>query len=293
MKSSRACPLPAAIPEGNPSVPGFVDVVAIATDPDHGRGGDRDQRHPADQRRRPLGTLAHTTSNASPVVLMNHNSPNTVGTFGFVYDDGGNVAPATVARPVLHPGAVRRAGQPAVVPRAEWSRACGCCHVANSVEPFTGSVQGLNMLIQPQVSLTTGITNTLAAQKWAYYSVDVPAGATNLTISATNLTTATAPLPLDVFVKLGAQPTTNNFDKMMVVPTTPPPPPPGSSLSIGPTDVPPLQPGRYWVGVFNPNPIGSAAADLLALRDDPAAPSGRDDHGLCRHGRRRRCWTTR
>ncbi len=86
----------------------------------------------------------------------------------------------------------------------------------------TGSVQNFTMGIKKQQSLGhgSGVTNTVAAQQWSYNFVDVPPGATNLIISVTNLNgtlNALSLLPLDAYVKLGAQPTTNNFDKMMVV----------------------------------------------------------------------------
>ena len=42
--------IPATIPAGNPSVPGFVDVVAFAVQPIQCGMGHRDQRHSADGR---------------------------------------------------------------------------------------------------------------------------------------------------------------------------------------------------------------------------------------------------
>ena len=42
--------IPATIPAGNPSVPGFVDVVAFSVPADPGGMGHRDQRHSADGR---------------------------------------------------------------------------------------------------------------------------------------------------------------------------------------------------------------------------------------------------
>jgi subtilisin-like proprotein convertase family protein len=144
----------------------------------------------------------------------------------------------------------------------------------------TGSVQNFTMFIKKRIPLGSGgETNSLAPQTWFYDYVDVPPGATNLIISVTNLNgtvNGLAPLPLDVYVKLGAQPTTNSFDKMMVVTNTPPPPPPGNSLSIGPTDVPPLQPGRYWIGVFNPDPNLSDSPQTFSLFATilPANPTG-------------------
>ena len=91
-------------------------------------------------------------------------------------------------------------------------------HVANSVEPFTGSVQDFNLLIQPHLPLTSGVTNTIPPHTWVYDSVDVPAGATNLTINATNVTSPMPPAP-DLanpplmVLKFGSEPTLTNADK--------------------------------------------------------------------------------
>src|SRR5207249_2521253 len=41
---------------------------------------------------------------------------------------------------------------------------------------------------------------------------------------------------------------TNNFDYHLTIN------PPGDCLSISPFDSPPLRPGRYYIGVFNPSP---------------------------------------
>ena len=269
-------PLPAAIPEGNPSVPGYVDVAAIALTPITAAAVIVTNVI----QQTSVGDLASSlTYNNISVVLMNHNSPNTVGTFGFVYDDGGNVAPATVPPgytlgPSAGPGSLQSfLGQN--VSSGVW-----VFHVANSVAPFTGSVQGLNILIQPQVSLTSGVTNMIPPHSMIYDFVDVPAGATNLTINATNVTTSTttpdlANPPLMV-LKFGSQPTLTDADKgpvaLINIPPGPPPGPPGNALSVGPTDVPPLQPGRYWVGITNQSSTVQAVFVLAVIL--PPNPTG-------------------
>ena len=116
-------PLPAAIPEGNPSVPGYVDVAAIALNPITAAAvvvtNVIEQTSVGD-------LVSSLTFNNISVVLMNHDSPNTVGTFGFVYDDGGVVSPGTRARPATRWGP--RPGRAAC--SRSWDRmcrrACGC-----------------------------------------------------------------------------------------------------------------------------------------------------------------------
>ncbi|MFN0067578.1 MAG: hypothetical protein ACKVYV_08070, partial [Limisphaerales bacterium] len=124
-----------------------------------------------------------------------------------------------------------------------------------------------------------GIAVTLLPGQWEYYFIDVPALATNLTIIVSALDPQ---LPVDVYVKRGEIPGPSNYDKFARISA------PGGRLSIGTRDVPPLNPGRYFVGVFNPNAVtlnfrlaaeldydlavsntgafGSAGAELL--RDD-------------------------
>jgi len=253
-------PVPVNVPDGSPAHPQVGYMFAIALQPEdiervivttviqHQNFGDL------------VGTLTH---NNQSVVLNNHDEPNfppPPGPYTNTYDDSG-----TNGQPADGPGSLNDySGQPAF---GLWILS----EVDNS-QTQTGSIQNFSILIQKHQPLTSGKTNTVAANSWFTDFVDVPAGATNLTISVTNLNgtlNVLSPSPLEVFVKFAAsQPTTNdfvnNFDKMMVVPATTPPPPPGSSLSIGPSDVPPIQPGRYWIGVFNPNVTDAQTFSLFA-----------------------------
>ncbi len=53
---------------------------------------------------------------------------------------------------------------------------------------------------------------------------------------------------MQLFVKLGEIPTLTNYDKTEGLTNGTPP---GGSVSIGPSDLPPIQPGRYFVGIYN------------------------------------------
>ena len=181
--------VPVPIPGGNPSVPGYIDIVAIAIQPI--QAASVIVTNVIQQT--DVGDLVSSLSfNGTTAVLMNHDSPNSAGTFGFVYDDSGTVDPATlptspIAYTLKHsagPGSLRDfVGQN--VSSGVW-----VFHVANSVEPFTGNVQLFNLRIHPQLPLTSGVTNTIPAHG-GNTIVDVPAGATNLTINATNITWST------------------------------------------------------------------------------------------------------
>ncbi|MGA2853708.1 MAG: LamG-like jellyroll fold domain-containing protein, partial [Verrucomicrobiota bacterium] len=268
--------IPAPIPGGNPSVPGFVDLVAVGVYPMNAASVIVTNLIQQSD----VGDLVSSLSfNNTTAVLMNHDSPNSAGTFGFVYDDSGTVNPTVPPWPAGYalqhsdgPGSLRDfAGQN--VSSGVW-----VFHVANSVEPFTGNVQLFSLRIHPQLPLTSGVTNTIPPHTMIYDFVDVPAGATNLTINATNVTqTPDLANPPLMVLKFGSQPTLTNADKGPVALTNPPPgwvsgPGLGNSLSVGPTDVPPIQPGRYWVGITNQS--GSTQDVYVVAVILPPNPSG-------------------
>ncbi|HEY5232223.1 MAG TPA: S8 family serine peptidase [Verrucomicrobiae bacterium] len=245
---------PVDIPDGDATHPGYTNSLALTIFPMEIERvvvtNTLTQQNAGDL----VISVDHSTvaNGSGSVVLLNHDSPNGAGTYTTIYDDSGE-NDILNSRPSDGPGSLGTfTGQQGM---GVW-----LLHVSDNAPSFVGSDQG-SLFIQPHIPLGNGTTNTLAAGKWYYNFIDVPPGATNLTISVTNLNGTLNALPLfslDVFVKLGSRPTTNNFDKMMVVPATTPPPPPGNSLTVSLTDVPPLQPGRYYVGVYNPNPAGTA-----------------------------------
>jgi subtilisin-like proprotein convertase family protein len=264
-------PVPVNIPDGSPADPGVNFVMGLAIYPievanitasvgiTHQNFGDL------------YGTLTHSGSASGTEaedVLNNHDGLGSVTNLVLVYDDSGtNTAPGVF--PSDGPGSLQTFfGQDG---SGVWRLT-----EADTALTQTGSVQSFTMFIKRQIPLGngSGVTNSLAPQTWFYDYVDVPPGATNLIISVTNLMLGGL-MPLDVFVKLGAQPTTNDYDKMAVVPTLPLPHP-GISISIGPTDVPPLQPGRYWIGVFNTDPNLGDPPQTFSLFATilPANPTG-------------------
>ena len=125
-------------------------------------------------------------------------------------------------------------------------------HEANNVGEFANAVDGFNLTIQPhRANNGTTITTTVAGGAWYYDYIDVPPGATNLTITVTNLTASPSPL-LELFVKYGAEPTLTSYDKKVGIINVDSLGLDGS-ISIGLADVPPLTSGRYFFGVYNPS----------------------------------------
>lgn len=240
-------PVPATIPDGSPALAQPALAFGLALNPiqiqnvvvtnviQHQNFGDL------------IGVLTHGEAGiaGTTVVLNNHDSfGNTFTLPVFVYNDNTN------AVGIHHsdgPGSLNDyVGQDGF---GVWIMS-----EADTSLNQTGSLTGFTMRIDPHVPLDgSGKTNHVDAHQWSYDFIDVPVGVTNLTIFATNLPSTSTP-PIQLYVQLNAQPDTNNYDKMalLVNGTTPGP---GNSISIGPSDVPPIQPGRYWIGIYNPDTV--------------------------------------
>lgn len=223
------------IPDGSPQAPQAGVMLAIVADPavvrrvtftntiTHENGGDL------------LGNLDHGERFA---VLNNHRSFS--GPVTYVYDDSGE-NDILASRPTDGPGSLRDfTGESAY---GVWTLA-----MVDDSPNHIGRVEGLIGLIEPQDDLTSaaGILLTAGAGLWRYASIEVPVGATNLIVSVVQQNSS---LPLELYVRRGAFPDQNTFDKFATITA------PGGSLSVGLTDNPPLRPGRYFIGVFNPNAV--------------------------------------
>ena len=175
MRPSTACCCQ-HIPDGTPAHPGTAYIFALAIQPIevqdvivsnqivHQNFGDL------------TGTLSH---DSKAVVLNNHDSlGNPPGPYNFIYDDG--PAPIPGSQPPDGPGNLQVfQGQQGIGP---WI----LTEVDNSLTQ-TGAVTGLTILITPHQDLQNGITVTLPPGGYGYDYIDVPVGATNLTIAATNI----------------------------------------------------------------------------------------------------------
>ncbi len=252
-------PIPVTVPGGNPAVPGFTNVFGLAIYPitvmqrvyvtnqlDAGDLGDL------------VGSLYH---NNTSVILNDHTLPaNGPGIYGFIFDDSGqNDIPGS--RPTDGPGSLNSfVGDDGT---GVW-----LLHEADNAEGFTNIVNNFGLTIEPHQDIKNGINIFVEGGSWFYTFIDVPRGATNLTVIATNLDNTAVP-PLELFVKLGDPPTTNSFDGTAIVNT-----PTGvgteveGTVSLGP----PLTSGRYWVGVFNPSITGQNVF-LIATVGLGAAPA--------------------
>jgi hypothetical protein len=236
-------PVPVDIPDGNPALPGYANVFGLALYPMQVKRvvvtNVIAQQDPSDL----VSSLFHSANgagvNSTPVILMNHDSPNTAGIFQFIYDDSG-FGDIFGSQNSTGPGSLNSyVGQQAIGP---W-----IFKEADSAEAFIGSVTSFQMLVEPHQDLSKGIIATLGPLGWFYDYVDVPPGTASLTILATNLTDKTKLGLVDLFFKSNAIPTLTDTNEIGPVGlTNSGPMGPGNSITIS---SPP--PGRYWIGLYN------------------------------------------
>jgi subtilisin-like proprotein convertase family protein len=116
--------------------------------------------------------------------------------------------------------------------------------MADSVSGHTGLVENLTIRLDPQI-VTNAAPRDVLTNAFSFDFLDVPVGATNLTICLSNL--SATPLPVGLYLRRGNLPTLTAFDQMLSAS------PSSGCLSVNLFTVPPLNPGRYYIGVFNSN----------------------------------------
>jgi subtilisin-like proprotein convertase family protein len=242
--------LPVSIPDGTPAHPGVAYVFGLAIQPVEIQNVVVTNTFYHQNFADLVGVLTHNSKN---VVLNNHNGVPLPGDISFIYDDG--PTPVVGSQTSDGPGSLLNfQGQQGIGP---WI----LTEVDNSLTQ-TGAVTGLTLFLKKHNDLGNGgIDVSIDAMGYFYGYIDVPPGATNLSISATNISATTPGYTLDpnnpglLFEKLGEQPAPPpavplNYDKMVTL-TNAGPLGPGGTINIGPSDVPRIQPGRYYVTLYN------------------------------------------
>ncbi len=261
--------LPAPIPPGSPSKPGVLSVLALTTEQVQARKVVVTDSVTHQEFGDLIGSFSHGQKFA---VLNNHSFfDNGLNTETFIYDDSGETDP-------LFPGS-RHSDGPGSLRAFVGDQVSDGIWILSMVNDSslsdTGTVNSLTAVVVPQ-PVTNGIAATIPADSWLYDFIDVPPGVTNLTV---NVTIAGAtPGPVDVFLRRGDFPTQTAFDKAAVIN------PPGGALTLTSFESPPLNPGRYFLGIFNPNavavqinafwtfgfsPAGAQVFDFLSAGNEP------------------------
>jgi len=241
---------PVDIPDGDAYQPGYTNTLGLAIFPVKlqrvvatndftvQNGGDL------------AVALSHSTAAAgsAAVDLVSHFSTNVSGSYELVFDDSGR-NDGTNSQPSAGPGSlnqyVRQDGA------GVWN-----LHAADDAPAFVGSVSGSLFLEKHKDPSKGVITVSVQPGSWYYTYVDVPVGYTNLTVFAVD-ENPNPPTYLTLAVQLGAEPTlSNNIASVLLNLPCLAPPGLSNSISIGP----PLTPGTYYIGIFNPDTVAHTVA---------------------------------
>ena len=238
--------LPVNIPDGSNPKPGVTNVLALALYPMQMEKVTVTNLNEHEN----IGDLYDILSfDKNYVVLNSHShdgSRNTFGTAPLVYDDSRN--PIAGSQHTDGPGSL-------VDLRGKSTPGLFILNETDNKLNSTGRVSVLTMKIQPHRNLTGGgVIVSVPAHGWFIDYVDVPPGYTNLTFYGTNLPPTAVPA-IQMYEKLGNEPTTADFDQRADLTNGVPP---GNSISVGP----PLNLGRYFIGLYNPS--GSDVSVLLS-----------------------------
>jgi subtilisin-like proprotein convertase family protein len=246
--------LPTPTPLGTAAHPGSVTVLALTTADVQARKVVVEDTIQHQEFGDLVGAISH---DQKTVVLNNHSffvNPNDQ-TETFLYDDSGETddpfllqAPFNSAIPLPLAPAPRHSDGPGSlttftgdnISDGVWTFTM----VNDSSASDTGFINNMTAFVEPQQP-TNGFTATIGADSWFYDFIDVPANATNLTIFVSPTTGA----GVDLYLRRGGFPDAGDFDKFAAIPAG------GGQMTLGQFDSPPLNPGRYFVGIFNPNPV--------------------------------------
>ena len=224
-------PMQAAIPDGSPEKPGQAFIFAICPVPitihrvivtntiTHQLVGDL------------LGTLTH---NGQFVVLNNHDTNLTSGPWVNIYDDSG-----------LRDLGTHHTDGPGSLMNFAGKSGSGQWMLTEVDNAFThiGTNNSLQIYLEKQLPLTSGILVNLPPGACDDEYVDVPPGATTLLVTATVVSNTG---PIDVTMELcPLDSTANGCTNTLITNTFP------TSVSISQVDTPPLTPGTYYVQLCN------------------------------------------
>ena len=225
-------PLPSVIPDGSPSDPGASLVLGLALQPAVIRRlvvtNSYYHQQPGDL----ITTLSHGQKFS---VLSNHRSAP-AGQYTDIYEDNDEEPDNPFLRHPDGPGKLRDFV-------GEQSTGVWLLSTVDDSQSQTGSVNGLRILIEPN-DTSGDVTNRIRARSFFYEVVDVPVGATNLEVCV-NIVSAN-PTPMELYLRYEDFPTRLAYDHKQIIN------PPGTCLNVTPADLPPLRPGRYYIGVYNP-----------------------------------------
>jgi subtilisin family serine protease/subtilisin-like proprotein convertase family protein len=249
----RGINVPAVIPDGTGARPGVTNVVAIAPAPIPIRRVVVTNELWHESFTNLLGTLSHGRKSA---VLNNHSLPPVDPVpyqYTYIYEDN-DEGDIPGSQNTDSPGSLRNF-------IGEQGMGVWLLTMADTVSGHTGLVENLTIRLDPQNDIN-GTDRQVATNAFSFDFIDVPIGATNLTVCLNN--DSATPLPVGLYLRRGDLPTLTAFDQMLSVN------PPSGCLSVNLSTPPPLSPGRYYIGIFNSNGIPQTIGLNTEVDLDPA-----------------------
>ncbi|MGN6643192.1 MAG: S8 family serine peptidase, partial [Verrucomicrobiota bacterium] len=236
--------LPANIPDGTPENPGGVILLGISTQPGTVRRVVLTNELSHENMGDLFGSLSHGQKSA---VLNNHSFILNPGTslpytnYTYVYEDN-DEQDIVGSQHTDGPGSLRNF-------ISEDRFGVWLLTEVDSAPGSTGRVEYASMMLDPEFDENGDALLNVAPNSYAFTSIMVPPEATNMTVLVINESTPT-PLPVQLLIKRGSIPTLTDYDYTLLVE-------PGitNSLTISTNDFPPLQSGRYYIGIYNPNDV--------------------------------------
>jgi subtilisin-like proprotein convertase family protein len=232
--------VPVSIPDGSPEDPGGIMVFAFPQgEPVEIVGATAEVTFNHENIGDLVGILGHVDES---VTLHNHNlqvDDFRTNFWHLVYEDtpSGNFP---MSQPSDGPGSLNNfIGQS--------SEDVWMFSVVDDAPGNVGSLEAFTLRLAPNQLDPDGVTATVLPNQWRYFITNVPIGAVSFTAA---LTAITPPLPLDLYLRREAVPTFTEFDKWARIPGDP-----GGELTLTRFDSPPLNPGRMFIGVYNPNDV--------------------------------------
>ena len=234
----RGINVPGVIPDGSAPRPGVTNVIAIAPAPIPVRRVVVTNELWHESFADLVGTLSHNRKSA---VLNRHSLPPVDPVpdhYSFVYEDNGE-GDISGAQHTDSPGTLRSfIGEQGV---GLW-----LLTMTDDALAHTGLVANLSIRLDPQ-NVANGAQREVATNAFSFDFFDVPIGATNLTLCLYN--DSSTPLPVELYLRRDGLPAQMAYDRMVSVDL------PSGCLSVNLSSLPPLNPGRYYLGAFNSNGI--------------------------------------
>lgn len=207
------------------------------------------------------GDISWNLSHADQFSVLNNHalSPEGLGgLFTLIFDDsnGGDIGFGSLfARPTDGPG--KLTGFTGSQASGPW-----ILSVVDNALSQTSTNVAMTLMLKPRPEDDDFVFDTILPNGSRTYYRDIGSEATNLTFKVAGIT---PDLPLVVAMKRGVGPEQDDYDKVAIMRA------PGGDLSIGLRDVPPLNPGRYFVTIFNNNPVAVNYGYKWLVGSDPTA----------------------